>query len=229
MKQRVMKDLRGNRIATRGAAIGSVKDVYFDDEKLAVRYLVVDTGGWLTGRRVLLSPASLAAPVGGVIPARLTREQIEGAPGLEHDLPVSRLYEKAHAHHYRYPYYWGGPLLWGFAAAPLALGMEDAESAAFERMAQQNEHNANESHLRSASEIAGYRVQARDGPMGKIDDFVIEDNDWSLKGMIVDTREWWPGGQVEVAAEVIDTIDWESREVRLSLTREAIEGRWPAR
>lgn len=224
MRQHVMKDLKGDAIAARDGMIGSVKDAYFDDEKLAVRYLVVDTGGWITGRKVLLSPASLEAPTGGVIPARLDRHDVEEAPGIEEDLPVSRLYEKAHALHYRYPYYWGGPLLWGFAAAPIAMGVERAESDATGRTARESEEAAARSHLRSASEIVGYRVQARDGPLGKVDDFVVEDNDWSLKGMVVDTREWWPGGQVEVPAEAMEAIDWENREVHLSLTREAIEG-----
>lgn len=225
MRQHVMKDLKGDAIAARDGDIGSVKDVYFDDEKLAVRYLVVDTGGWLTGRRVLLSPASLGAPVGGVIPAHLSRREVEQAPGIEDDLPVSRLYEKAHAHHYRYPYYWGGPLLWGFAAAPMGLALEDAQSAAVERRAHDDEEAARRSHLRSASEIVGYRVQARDGPLGRVDDFVVEDNDWSLKGMVADTREWWPGGEVAVPAEAIEAIDWEKREVRLSVTREAVGAR----
>jgi sporulation protein YlmC with PRC-barrel domain len=229
MKQHVMKDLKGEAIAARDGDIGSVKDVYFDDEKLAVRYLVLDTGGWITGRRVLLSPANLGEPVGGVIPANLSRRQVEEAPGIDEHLPVSRLYERAHAHHYRYPYYWGGPLLWGFAAAPMALGMEETESRASEQMARENEEAARRSHLRSASEIVGYKVQARDGPLGKVDDFVVEDDDWSLKGMVVDTREWWPGGRVEVPAEAMEAIDWENREVRLRVTREALEGQAAAR
>lgn len=221
MRHHVMKDLKGDAIAARDGAIGSIKDAYFDDEKLAVRYLVVDTGGWLTGRRVLLSPASLEAPTGGVIPARLHRRDIEEAPGIEDELPVSRLYEKAHAQHYRYPYYWGGPLLWGFAAAPIAMGLEDAEPNATDRMARENEEAAARSHLRSASEIVGYRVVTRDGSIGKVDDFVVEDNDWSLKGVVADTREWWPGGHIEIPAEAIEAIDWENREVRVALTREA--------
>ena len=225
MKQHVMRDLKGDAIAARDGDIGSVRDAYFDDEKLAVRYLVVDTGGWLTGRHVLLSPVSLGAPVGNVIPAHLSRREVEEAPGIEEDLPVSRLYEKAHALHYRYPYYWGGPLLWGFAAAPVALGMEEAESEASSRRAREDEDAARRSHLRSASEIVGYRVQARDGPLGKVDDFVIEDNDWSLTGVVADTREWWPGGHVEIPAEAIEAIDWENREVRLLLTREALGAR----
>lgn len=224
MRQHVMKDLKGDAIAARDGMIGSVRDAYFDDEKLAVRYLVVDTGGWLTGRKVLISPASLEAPTGGVIPARLDRRDVEAAPGIEEDLPVSRLYEKAHALHYRYPYYWGGPLLWGFAAAPIAMGVERAESEATGGMAREGDEAAARSHLRSASEIVGYRVQARDGPLGKVDDFVIEDNDWSLKGVVADTREWWPGGHLEIPAEAIEAIDWEKREVRLSLAREVIEG-----
>lgn len=49
-------ELTGHAIEAADGRIGSVKDVYFDDEHRTVRYLVADTGTWLPGRRVLLPP-----------------------------------------------------------------------------------------------------------------------------------------------------------------------------
>jgi len=220
MKMRLRRDLEGDTIAASDGYVGMVHDAYFDDERLALRYFVVDTGDWLTRRRVLISPASLDAPIGGTIPARITRRQVERAPGVEEDQPVSRLYEQAHARHYGHPYYWSGPLLWGMAAAPpppandIDYGSDEASAQAAKR--------ARASHLRSSREVIGYRVECPDGTLGKADDLVVDDRDWSLDALVVDTREWWPGGQIEVPAGAIRSIDWGQRRIQLGLTREAL-------
>ncbi len=50
--------------------LGDVEDFYFDDEGWTVRYLLADTGGWLPGRRVLISPEEVGRPEheAGVLP-----------------------------------------------------------------------------------------------------------------------------------------------------------------
>lgn len=227
MKQRVMMDLRGDTIAARDGEIGKVKDVYFDDERWAVRYLVVDTGNWLTGRKVLLSPASLerVSYEKRQIVANLTRAQVEEAPGLEAEQPVSRLYEKAHASHFGYPFYWSGPELWGFAAMPMLAQSRDAaveENARENREAEEAERAAAESHVRSTAEVVGYKVRAVDGPAGRVDDFVVDDRDWSVESVVVDAREWLPGGQVLVPRGAVTGIDWHARELSVAMTREEI-------
>lgn len=226
MQQRVMKEIRGDAISARDGRIGSVKDVYFDDERWAVRYLVVDTGKWLPGRKVLISPASLApaADDDDAIAANLTREQIEGAPGIDADKPVSRLYEEAHAQYFKYPYYWTGPYLWGHAPVPTPALMaqaseEGAESPAAREESARAEARAAESHLRSTAEVVGYRIQASDGPLGHVEDLLVDNDNWAIDKMIVDTKEWLPGGHVLVSPSAVEGIDWHAREVRLRLTR----------
>src|SRR5687767_2340606 len=56
MMLRNIKDLRGYVIRAIDGTIGKVDDFYFDDEDWGIRYLVVDTGSWLSGRKVLISP-----------------------------------------------------------------------------------------------------------------------------------------------------------------------------
>jgi hypothetical protein len=88
--------------------MGKVKDFYFDDQHWTVRYLVADTGNWLPGRQVLISPHALVAAIkeDEHIAVDLTRRQIEDSPSLASDKPVSRQFEEAYYAHYGWPSYW---------------------------------------------------------------------------------------------------------------------------
>jgi len=229
-----VKELRGDMIMAADGRIGLVDDVYFDDERWGVRYFVVDTGGWLPGKRVLISPASVDAEASGgdQLRVRLTREQVEKAPDAESDRPVSRQYEMKHAAHFGYPYYWGGPLLWGmsaYPAGPLATepsaspGVSPAQAdveAAAKRAAEEGD-----AHLRSGLEVIGYDIEARDGAIGDVEDFVVDEKSWSISDVVVDTTKWWPGGRVRVHPDDVERIDWEGRKVHLRLTRDEVRRR----
>ncbi|HEX6321197.1 MAG TPA: PRC-barrel domain-containing protein [Burkholderiales bacterium] len=228
--ERTIKGLQGDDIVATDGAIGSVRDVFFDDERWGVRYLVVDTSTWLPGRKVLISPASVDAERSAqeTLSVRLTREQVKNAPGVDADRPVSRQSEMAHAAHFGYPYYWSGPLLWGAAAyptSPVAAGSVGAmgpRQAAAERSAQEQLAQG-DSHLRSGAEVIGYEIEAKDGEIGEVEDFVVDARSWGINGVVIDTRKWWPGGQVRIAPDEVESIDWKARKMRLRLTREQIK------
>ena len=233
MLQKVMKDLKGDRIEARDGPIGSIHDVYFDDERWAVRYLVVDTGDWLPGKKVLISPASVPAQEGGgeYLRVALDREQIEHAPGTGEDPPVSRLLEEAHAHYYGYPYYWAGPYLWGPAALPMAPPAEQSQRstiAEYGEVRAAAEARARESHLRSSAEVVGYGIHALDGDIGHVEDFVVDDRSWAIADMVVDTRNWLPGKKVLVPPHAIESIDWANRQVSVRLRRDQLKHAPPA-
>lgn len=220
MKQTI-KELKGDAIMARDGRIGSVEDVYFDDERWAVRYLVVNTSGWLADKRVLISPASVlpGAPADEEVRVALTREQVMHAPDAASEPPLSRQYEIAHADHFNYPYYWSGPLLWGAAAYPI---MTPASQAAAERAAQNVvEHGS--PHLRSGTEVIGYAIEARDGSIGEVEDFAVDETTWAIEDVVVDTTRWWPGGQVRVHPQYVERIDWKDQKVHLRLTREEVK------
>ncbi|MCM5681248.1 PRC-barrel domain-containing protein [Schlegelella sp. S2-27] len=224
---------RGAAVTARDGDVGSIDDVYFDDERLTVRYLVVDTGGWLNHRRVLISPYAVRTDVSAdeQVFVDLTRAQVENSPPIEADEPVSRLYEKAYADYYRYPYYWAGPFTWGPGAYPAltagtlpdALPAANDPPAIDDEVTQQVLEAARRSHLRSSRELIGYHAEARDGSAGRINDLVIDDVDWSVQQIVVDTRKWLPGGQVTVPADAVSDIDWAASEVRLNMDRRSIK------
>lgn len=231
MLQQAVKDLRGDAILARDGAIGAVDDVYFDDERWTVRYLVVDTANWLPGRKVLISPAC-------VMPIRerkalrvaLTREQIERSPSVDRDSPISRSLEARHARYFGYPYYWSGQYLWGTAGMPLATEWtepadvraaraDDAEEPGRAPAAGQSA----ESHIRSVREVVGYRLHATDGDVGRVEDFIVDDETWAIADLLVDTRSWLPGKKALVAPGAVAGVDWANREVRIRLIRDEIE------
>lgn len=217
---RNIKELTGYVLRARDGDIGRCKDFLFDDERWTVRYMVADTGRWLPKRRVLISPASIddAAWDARKIDMRLTKDQIENAPPLEADAPITRQYEGAWAKHYGYAAYWVGTGVWGAGSVPAAL-YGPARSEA-ERLQPKLSGDPN---LRSTNEVTGYHIAATDGEIGHIEDFIVDDRTWTLRYVVVDTRNWLPGKKVLVSPAWVQEVDWGNKSVAVDLPRKAIE------
>src|SRR5665213_3404720 len=116
-----VKELEGALVEAVDGQLGTVKDLYFDDKRWAIRYMVVETGTWLKGRKVLISPNAVhrVAWDDGVMHMSLTQQQVRDSPCIATDKPVSRQQEAAHHNYYGYPNYWDGINLWGLAAFPI--------------------------------------------------------------------------------------------------------------
>lgn len=207
-------------------AIGSVKDAFFDDERWVVRYLVADTGGWLIGRQVLLSPISFDRIDwnGKTLQTRLTREKIESSPGIESHKPVSRRQEASLYRHYGYPYYWGGPYAWGYAVLPGLLEEQIFEDPQRLHVRQDMEDvDKEDQHLRSCNEVAGYTIAASDDKFGHVVDFLVDEEDWSIQYLVVDPRNFWPGKHVLVPASRIEHVYWADQEVVVAMNKEEVK------
>ncbi len=222
-----VKALQGFTVHASNGDIGTIKDVYFDDARWTIRYLVVDTGNWLRARSVLISPISFHQPDwdAEAIHVDLTREQVENSPGIDAEKPISRQQEEEFYRHYDYPLYWVGPLLWGFGAFPPIGGMfgRDNDEANSVRPANDADPIHVNSHLRSTDDVLGYHIRASDDTVGHVDDFLFDENDWSIQFMIVDTRNWLPGKHVLISPQRIESVSWPDRHVFVNATRSAIE------
>ena len=214
------KELEGLKLNARDGQIGKVREFYFDDERWTVRYLVADTGGWLTGRRVLISPFTLAMPKldAGIIPVNLSKKEIEESPSIHTDAPVSRQFEQAYYMYYNLPQYWSGPHLWGPSYYPYP-----ADARAIQQVIAGPDDGDGDPHLRSTAEVSTYRIQARDGEVGHVEDFLIDQENWSIRYLVVDTRNWWPGKKVLVSPEWIEEVRWSDSKVFINLSRTAIK------
>lgn len=213
---RSTKGIIGYRIEAADAGFGKVADFYFDDETWTIRYLVVDTGKWLPGRLVLISPAEVGEAdwMGEILPVSLTKQQVEDSPGIRSDLPVSRQQEAELAKYYRWVPYWEpASLSVGGAAAPMpAAGAPPAE-----------QKSQGDPHLRSVKEVTGYHIAAADDDIGHVEDFIAETDGWVIRYMVVDTRNWLPGRKVLVSPGWIERVDWADKRVHVDLTTDQVK------
>lgn len=212
------KTLHGFTLQGLDGAIGTVQEFYFDDEHWVVRYLVAATGNWLTGRQVLISPYSLHAVNRDAeeIAVALTKRQIEDSPSIDTDRPVSHQFEEEFYGFYGWPKYWAGPNLWGFSPIIVRDPEQWSDDA--------SGHEARDPHLRSTKDVSGYHVQATDGELGHVEDFIIDDETWAIRYLVIDTGNWRSGKRVLVSPRWIDRVSWSDSEVYVTLSRRAIEG-----
>lgn len=222
-----LNHLHHSTVTATDGQIGHVKAAFFDDQSWAIRYLVVDTGAWLSGREVLISPYAVKQPLGSHknIDVMLTRQRVEASPDIDTHQPVSRQHEHDYLDYYAYPDYWEGTGVWGMDGYPtLAPIPPTADEIAAARAARQRDLAAADVHLRSSAKVTGYEIQATDGSIGHIKDFIFDDSSWAIRYLVVDTRNWWPGGRkVLIATHWTDRIDWATGALYVTLTREQVK------
>jgi sporulation protein YlmC with PRC-barrel domain len=224
--------LKGKVIHASDGELGTVDQFLFDDESWTIRYLVVETAK-LLGRKVLISPISIdRTHKADGLTLSLTKEQIRNSPGIDTDEPVSRQHETQYFNYYGYPYYWGGPGLWGGTAYPIghpsttgSLGYPDRASghAGTAATSRRQVKEEGDPHLRSTNEVIGYYIEASDGSIGHVEDFIIDNANWAIRYMVVDTVNWWPGKKVVVAPQWITEVSWMESRVYVNLSRERIK------
>jgi len=220
-----IKHLYGNKLGASDGDIGHVKDFYFDDLNWAIRYVVADTGTWLPGRRVLLSPHAFGSlhQDGKVLCANLTRKQIEDSPSIESHKPVSRQYEEEYYRYYGWPYYWQGNALWGMSGFPileLPVGSLPGEPATARDW---HPGEGADAHLRSTQTVSGYHVEATDGTIGHVSDFMIDDRSWAIRQLVIKTDHRLSGKEVQILTSSVDRISYDESTVFVNLTAAAIE------
>lgn len=204
--KRSVNSLIGYAIGATNGELGKVKEFFFDDKTWTVRYLVVETGNWLSGRKVLISPEAVLQPdwENEIFPVNLTEEQVKNSPEIDTERPVSRQEELKLYGHYPWTNYWGDD--------SFGLGMPPPIFQLFEKAKGNNDEKQSDDdpHLRSTKNVTGYKVNATDGEIGNLEDFIIDDRNWKIDFVIIDTGKWFPGKKVIVSPELIDKINWET-------------------
>ena len=232
--------LIGRTVDTRNGHAGTVKDFLFEDNSWRVRWMVLDTGEWLPGRKVLIHPSAIAPlqiaspsanslPLMGTRPdlrlsLSLTAEQIAASPDIHEDEPVSRRMEQLVSGYYGWDPYWG-PTFFGtnaIASGVLAPGYV-LEPTPADLQASRTPSDDGDAHLRSLETVTGYHIHATDGPIGHVEQFFADDDRWDIRYLAVDTRNWWPGRHVLLSPFAVRGIDWAQRRIDVNATRALIE------
>jgi hypothetical protein len=203
--------------------IGSLADFYFEENRWTVRYLLIDTGKWFTGKRVLISPMSVRNGWGRTgVRLSLTKDQVWNSPEFDEGEPLSHSRETQVLAYYGYPDYWGAASVWGSYDSPIAL-MEGTPADIEPAPRPRNGIDPEARHLRSIKKSTGYHLHARNGEIGHVDDFLIGQESWRIRYLLVDTSNWIGGRSVIVSPETVEGIDKERGTLHVAVDREAIK------
>lgn len=221
----IIKQICGDKLGASDGEIGHVKDLYFDDQNWVVRYLVADTGSWMPGRLVLISPYAFGGLYQGgkVLLVNLTRQQIENSPSIESHKPVSRQYEEEYHRYYNWPFYWEGDALWGMSGFPI-LSQRSEPFRGEQATKTVTKHKDVDAHLRSAQAVIGHHIQASDEVIGHVTDFVMDDKTWVIRHVVADIGHWLSGKKVLISSSQVKRISWDESKVFVDLTKEAVLG-----
>ena len=231
-------EIKGYAITASDGRLGTVSDFLFDDSSWLVRWMVVDTGKWLSGRKVLLPPSVLGHldPRQKEFSVRLTMQEVKDSPEVDTEQSVSRQMETKVYDYYGWSPYWGTGFYMGGARYMRGSGaMSGVDYVGGVGLASRSlgstrreEHGADarndgDPHLRSTEAVTGYHIHAIDGEIGHVEDFLIQDADWSIRYLVVDTKNWWPGKKVLISPRSIRDIDWTDRLVNLGVVRQTVK------
>jgi len=253
---RSLESLKNYGILATDGLVGRANEFYLDDLYWTIRYLVVDTGDWLSRKQVLISPLALGKPdwEARMFPVDLSKEQVKNSPDVDLAKPVSRQAETQLRNYYQWPIYWAGL---GSSVSPASTGMHPGAMGVSD-LGQVPEKDPNrywrglgdpttpgpaglhpgreavaekekkkvevrDPHLRSTNELLGYDIEATDGEIGHVEDFIADEESWIIHYMVVDTRDWLPGKKVLVSPLWVDYISWAGSRVHVDLTRKMIK------
>jgi len=219
--------IKGYAIEADDGQIGAVSDFLFEDDSWIVRWLVVDTGAWFPGRKVLLPISALGQPRKALrqFPVKLTMQQVKDSPDIDTDRTVSRQLESEIYDYYGWNPYWSGghfPVS-GAIATPFVPPLNVSESLPRVHVGSNARAKQSDLHLRSVAHITGYHIHATDGAIGHVEDFLVEDDGWSIRYIVLDTKNWWPGKKVLIAPGSVGEIDASLKVMHLNVDRQTVK------
>jgi uncharacterized protein YrrD len=217
--QHSLRSMIGFSIKATDGDIGKVNEFYFDDTTWTIRYMVVETGNWLSDRKVLISPVAMGTPdwESRTFPVNLTRDQVRNSPDIDTERPVYRQHEAALNTYYAWPQYWEGGYqgILGITPFPVFEMPLPQESPGSER------HD--DPHLRSSRHVTGYSIHATNGEIGHVEDFIVDDTNWTLCYLVIETGNWLVGKKVIIPPSWIKSVDWDEARVDIDRTRESVK------
>lgn len=226
-----LKELEGFAIHASDGNVGETTEFYFDDEQWAVRYLVVETGAWLSSKKVLLSPMAIENIdwTKRELRVAISKSQVKDSPNIDTHKPVSRQHELDYLGYYGYPLYWGNTGLWGGYPSPYLMSPEhqsivESTIVADAEVPYVAPHNSSsDHHLRSNIAVMNYHIEATDGEIGHLQGMLIDPETWAIRYLIINTSNWWLGHSVLVAPEWIKEVSWPSSKVHVDMTQAQIQ------
>lgn len=225
---RKLKNLKGFTIQGKDDDLGKVEDFYFDQERFVIRYVVIDTGNWLQEELTLISPEAFEEINYETeeIFVNLNSEELKEGPSIEKNKPVSKETEEKLVNHFEWPVYWTGGAYPASGTAVQGASVRRDKIFNYEESPAKQKQTGKkdtESNLRSFNEVRKYHIQAEDDEFGHLEDLFIDEENWVIRYLLVDTRNILPGKDVLIAPEWLQSISWNEEKIYVNKTKEEIK------
>ena len=218
--KRSLKNIKDYRIEDLDGIKGKVKDLLFDEDSWIIRYIETDIVDMDRASRVLIPWFHLYKPdwQERTFHLNLHKTDLENSPTLDVASPVSREYEKKLAEHFNvepyWPYMYMSPPTSSIYYPPRPLHVPAKEI---------HEEDLDTS-LRSFEEVRHYRIRGTDEHIGQVEDIIVDDQDWQIIYLIVDTSRWLPWSKkVVLSIDWLKKISYVNKEVAIDLNKEQIK------
>ncbi|MCB0393149.1 MAG: hypothetical protein KDD25_01240 [Bdellovibrionales bacterium] len=211
---RCLSELTGYDINAIDGKVGSCVDFLFDDQSWTVRHLVVDTGGWIPGRKVIVPPSSINRVnwKDGELDLEFNKKKLEESPSLSKDAPVSRQYEEKYYNYMGWPPYWG-----------LGFTMRSGFNPRNTDIEREQSKNTIVTTTRSFKEVLGYEISNKEDTFGSVEDVIVSDANWKVTGFVVRLSKWLPSDRVIMPLSDIEEISWLGQSLNSLKTKEQIK------
>jgi hypothetical protein len=152
----------------------------------------------------------------------LRRDQIENSPEIDTEKPVSRQQQTVLHEYFNWPLYWTTPFS-GLPAAKFPVKSGQGATENFEPVKTTEKQNDElGSHLRQARQVIGYDIQGRDGSFGNVDDFILDDENWKIRYLVMETSSPVENKKVLISPFWIKSLRADDGEVNIDLTKQMI-------
>ncbi|MCC3144961.1 PRC-barrel domain-containing protein [Halanaerobium sp. Z-7514] len=224
---RKLNELKAFKVQGKEEELGEVSDFYFDQDHFILRYLVLDTDCWLKKEQTLISTDEIEAIDHNKkeIKTTMRAEALENGPSLEKNQPISKIMEENVVDYYDWPLYWASTSSGGVPTIPAGTKMRE-KLFDFETLTDEEKQAKEEeldSNLRSLNEISGYEIQAVDKSFGKVKDLFVDEEDWLIRYLLIDTRKILPSKKVIIAPEWVRHISWDKKQIFVDKSKKEIK------
>ncbi|MFP4416268.1 MAG: PRC-barrel domain-containing protein [Fibrobacterota bacterium] len=199
---------------------GKVQDVYFDDVYWQIHYLIIQTGGILEMKQVIIPPHAIDKVdwEKKILYASLSKEKVKSSPDPDTRKTVSRMHEIAMFRYHQWPYYWANK-----TEPPKSQEISDILTDEEKRVRELVEDSSTHVHLRSLREVLGYHVEVNQRKDGQVHDFIIDEKRWTVCVLEVGSGGWFSHSIHSYDKEQVDMISWMKKKIMLHTSSKQVQ------
>jgi hypothetical protein len=211
----LLRNLTGGKVLVGNQTIGAVGDLFFDNRDWTVRFILLRVGSWFRQKSILITPDQINSIEWMKTGAFITVNQdvIEKNPRIDQDRFAL----------YQWPYYWTGAGVLGIASTSDISKWGITPDSKFKLIPKRSSLEKRKAiNIQSVNGTLDYHIKTRDTDVGYLEDFIVSDEDWKIRYLVVDTQLLLPERLILLSSEWVQSISWDHLIVHFDIPEEQL-------